>query len=366
MKTLHIIDTNHMFVPYVHEFYFSQKKPGEPMEPGYRNPAPMFYGPMVPPTIGRQNHLGPKGNADPVWVRDFTTKFSRVPEPDAPLVTPYGAAKVIADFVNRVETDPAAELAFLIETQDQELATTRAEMAANGIASSALERTDEDNTAAVEVAQSDSTTTHYSPDPAFIAAMSRRIEWERYIYACGPVTRVSFALTQSGELGITYDGPHRRVAETVLAEKRAMKARWLERFGSLPEPTVLRDGQAFAAHYGKPVLALMTAKELAAHRASKKNGVEDIDPGRESFHAIEDPKPHRGLYSYDRCTTERCIEQHTGCRFDGSELFTLDLAAWTARQPTVGYGGPTGLLGLDLDSLVDDESDDDSFEDFGN
>jgi hypothetical protein len=262
------------------------------------------------------------GKADPIWDTAFTTKFSAKPKEDAPMVTPKGAAKVITEFLDRV-----AEINWLAETQHQELASTLSEMKANGIDGFSLSSAADEDMDTANIAENDVTRTHYGvttknaegetivADMGFVATLARRIEWERFIFACGPVHKARFAATKDGALGITYEGKDKD-PEAILAHKRSLKAAWLDRFGSLPSVEEIENSRARAAFYGKPVLAMMDEAQYEAHRKSRLFGDEDPDPMRVEFHAE-------------------------------------DLRGKDDR----GYAGPKGWLGLD-----DDETDDGYFE----
>lgn len=310
----------------------------------------MLYGPMVPPTIGPQNHRGAPGKADSTWGTRFTTKFSRKPAENAPLVTPKGAAKVITEFLSRVE-----ELQYLAATvccdyharggdSDEhrgpvsDLATIQSELQANGLGSISLDKTENDMEAA-NIAASHLNTTPYDPDPQFAAAMTRRIDWEKYISACGPMNRVRFTATATGTLGIEYRGPDQRDPTAKAEWYRLLKSR----FDPLPTLEQVEDGRAFCEHYGqKPILVLMNDVQRNEYRTSKHFGNEDPDPGRISFHA-ENPRTVTMVPDLDLSEEEAMMGDFI--------LITADLPGGIEN---IGYAGPHGLLGLD-DDEVDDE-----------
>jgi hypothetical protein len=257
------------------------------------------------------------GKADPVWDAQFTTKFSSKPKEDAPLVTPKGAARVVTQFLDR-----AAEISYLASTQHLELATTRSELAANGISSTSLSSPDNEDMDAANIAQSHLRMVPVDPDPAYIATMSRRIEWERFIFACGPVERVRFTKTKEGTLGIVYDGPSRD-PEHILSMKRHLKYSTIEKAGRLPTVEEIEDAEAFLDYYKKPFFAHATQAEIDADFSSRHGFVaEDPDPGREVFHADY----------IAPCNHPNCVD--------------------------VGYSGPRGALGIDIDAIPDDAGDD--------
>jgi hypothetical protein len=249
------------------------------------------------------------GAADPVWDGQFTTKFSRKPEADAPPVAPKGHQPVLDRFLDR-----AAEIEFLARTQHLELATTRAEMAANGIPSFSLSSSTEEDHEAANIAESHLRIVPLDPDPAYISTMSRRIEWERFMFACGPVHRVRFATTKDNVLGIVYDGPSKD-PDFILRMKRSLKSATLERIGRLPTVEEAQNAEAFLAYYPTPFFAVASDTEIDTYHAS-----------RHGWETNEDPDPLR-------------VEFHAE-----------DLRGKNNRN----YAGPHGSLGLD-----DDEDDDD-------
>lgn len=335
-------------------------------------------GPSIPLSIrgARQRLDAHIGRADPTWVTAFTTKFSRKPAEDAPLVTPHGAAKVIQSFLDRVE-----ELRWMEETQHQELPTTLAEFKANGISAFSLTEALEEDMDSANIAEAHLSIVPLSPDPAYASAMQRRIEWEQYIWACGAVHKTRFIVRSAkptcprcGTIGwfvltdmidhcqwclfdgkpipspvtedtvmIVYDGPDSKNAEKRAAHRKTFKDAWLAHFGTLPTVEELTNDLAFVQFYGKPVLASMTAEEFATHRQSRLyGGNEDPDPLRAAFESPTAPDPE----AYDfRIASER-------------DEYTEERARWrkeTEAQSNlgVGYAGPSGMLGIDDDN--DDE-----------
>lgn len=314
-------------------------------------------GPMVPPTISNPRKPEGGGKADPVWVTAFTTKFQRNKvAPDAPLATPKGAARVIQSFLDR-----ASEIAYLAESQHQELATTLSEMKANGIDGFSLSTSSVDDMESANLAETHLRKTPYAVfipgkgdeddrygDMVYVANMARRIEWERFIFGCGPINRVAFTRMRDGTLGIAYEGKERD-PEVILQYKRAMKARWLDSHDSLPYIEDIEHAKAHNAHLGKVVLAMMNNAERDEYLASKMYGTEDIDPGRIVFHADPDPKPQRDQYSFGD-DHSHCHPHHNGCEMEGWEMYNADVDLWSTRQTDRGYAGPSGLLGLDEDA----------------
>jgi hypothetical protein len=237
--------------------------------------------------------------------------------------------------ISQIAADEAAELRWLIDTQHLELATIRQTLLANGVGSVALDRTPESEQADIDIAEGDVATTHYSPDPQFSSAMRNRIEYEKYLWACGPVHRTVFTVTRSGELGIEYLGSSRDL-ELVAKERRALKAA----FDPLPSVEEVEEGRRFSAHYhGKAVLARMTDAEYAQHQSSRRYGAEDPDPFRVRLHAdnmrlrVLELDPDDAVYD----AAGRLVKAPEA-------LLTTDLPGGIVD---VGYAGPTGLLGLD-------------------
>lgn len=301
-------------------------------------------GPSLPLSIrhARARANEHTGKGDPVWSTKFTTKFSRKPTTDAPLVTPMGAAKVITEFLDRV-----AEIAYLEATQHYELATTRAELTANGLASFSLSESTEEDMEAANLAESHLRTIPMDPDPIYIATMSRRIEWEQYIWKCGPVHKTKFVIAgpKDGQfVGIMYEGPDSKDAAKRDAHRKAFKASWIANHDIIPSVDDLADGIAFCEYYGKPVLAMMTEAEYKEHHDSKRFGAqnEDRDPERTAFN---DPTPPPNPEDYDMDSSEE------------RDQYKEDLAEWEAQNTAVGYAGPKGFLGLTLDDDGDDVED---------
>lgn len=290
-------------------------------------------GPSLPVSIrgARLRATEHAGKADPIWDTAFDTKFPRnKPQEDAPFVTPKGALNVIRNFLDRVE-----EINWLASTQHQELATTMAEMRANGVASASLTDTEGDLEAA-NIAASHLNQTPYAPDAVYAANMQRRIDWERFVWACGPVHRARFVATRDKTLGIAYEGAAKD-ADFILTMKRALKNAWLDRFEALPDLHTVEQAHEYASYYGKIVLARMTEAQLAEHRASRMFGNEDPDPGRIEFHALN---PRTAVFVPDED--------------DRDEFGTLMGALITDDLPggivDIGYAGPKGFLGLDEDA----------------
>jgi hypothetical protein len=177
-------------------------------------------------------------------------------------------------------------------------------------------------------------------DPTFAALMARRIEWEQYIFASGPIHTARFSRTEQGGLGIDYVGAKKfATPEATTATRKALKNAWLDRVGPLPTPEEVEDRRAFCAFYGnKPVLAHMSESERDTDSRSRMFGAEDPDPERIAFHA-ENPRTAKWTECFDR-----------EGNFDG--MITDDLPGGIID---VGYAGPSGLLGLD------DEDDDEDF-----
>jgi hypothetical protein len=264
-------------------------------------------GPSLPISIrhySRSTITG--GRADKIWDIEHTTKFSRKPKPDAPLVTPHGTVPPFEAFLARaakVVADREDEIRWLTETQDLELATTRAEMAANGIPAISL-----DNETAPEISDNDLAAAPYTYDPV----LDRRIDWERFLFACGPVHRVFFTETKDHTIGIAYDGPAKKDPDFTLALRRHCKAKWLETHDRLPTLDELADANAFLSYYKKPILALTDPNDLYLNRIYGDPNA-DTDPHREAYHAdLIQP-----------CSHESCHKH--------------------------GYAGPVGSIGLDME-----------------
>lgn len=336
-------------------------------------------GPLVPPGLLYHRPEPSGGRADPIWDTAFSTKrvYDTPIEEDPPLLVPKGtqARALHSFFVRAGEYDRLAEIKFLADTQHQELATTLQEMKANGMNGYTLSSTpdgmDAANIAEGEVAPTltEEEAKNVPPicNPRFVNAMQRRIDWERWVvYGQGPLTTLSFVKTPQGTLGIVYNGPEKDV-NIITSLKREFARQTVARLGALPDPDDILDAKRFAAHYRKPVLALMTDGQWQEHQNSKKFGTEDHDPFRVEFHGDLDPKPQRDQYSWDPCSCPMKIVdntpiiEHFGCVTHGWDDYNEDIAIWERRQTDRGYGGPSGMLGLDDAAPVDDDDYDSLF-----
>lgn len=310
------------------------------------------------------------GGADPTWVTRFTTKFSKQPDPEQPLVTPKGHVTPLAAFSDRV-----AELAWLVDTQHQELATTRQTMLANQISHVAFDH----DPAAVEGARTRARATGEVPfavvrlpdelvtDPEtgdvvavpryagvqYIAALQRRIEWEQFRSLCGPLTRTRFT-DNDGVLGIVAL-KRGATKDERLALMRDHKHRWLAKHPDLPDVSIVELAEALK---GTKVIDRMgdeTREAYERDRAEEREHLPyktDDDPGRVWFHTDEDPRPFRALYPFGDCRNCTFSEDpdeppvHRGCKALGDALFAEFTERWKHRQTDVGYAGPHGSLGV--------------------
>lgn len=332
--------------PLVPEFAFSPRRECQALRGlALARPRPQpWIGPMVPPMISSPRRPGPKGKADAIWDTDFDLKFKVTPVPDdAPLLTPKGSQRVIADFVSR-----ATELQYLTDTQHQELAITQALMAANGMPGVNLDTLDPEKNG-FDLSESDTDQTAYAvartlPDGTvaympmdWARRMQRRIDQEKFFWRLGPLHKAAFCDTK-GDLGIAYAGPSRDPA-FILTMKRRLKTVWLDRNPSLPSVGEVVNSRAYAGYYRRTVLALMSDAELAEHTASKRFGTEDPDPGRVSYHA-ENPRTCRMVLDPDISDAE------IADGWAGRLYVTDDLPGGII---TPGYAGPLQSLGLDDD-----------------
>jgi len=287
-------------------------------------------GPSLPVSIrnARLRANEHEGKADPTWGTKFTTKFSKKPPENAEPVVPMGAAKVVHDFLDRV-----AEIDYLISTQHRELATTRQEMSANGIRSFSIQSLATEEGAVFDVSESELDRVEAALDPVYMTRLGRRIDWEKFIYACGPVHRARFERTKDNTLGIAYDGPSKD-ADFILALKRALKYGWIERFGALPTVQDVEQGRVFANWYKQVVRAYMTDAQMLEDKASRMFGTEEPDEYRVAFHA-ENPRTARLVWDEE-----------------SESMITDDLPGGI---DDVGYAGPAGMLGIDEDALASND-----------
>jgi len=352
-------------------FAFSPKVKREPVETAVSTPRPPRpEGPIKPAGLKGENPVirTPEGagKADPVWGTAFTTKFSKKPKAEtAELRTPKGALKVIAEFESRV-----AELDYLMRTQHQDLPSTQRMLRANGIggfsitSAEAVEDvpTPDELEDAADAAEAHLGMTPYAVrladgtygDLVYIRTMSDRIEWEKFRTSCSKLTRARFMKMRDGTLGIDAAG-ERLDPETELALRKKVKAAWLAEHDALPTPQDIAD--AVIRIKGTKVQHRMTDAEFALHeRSTLFGGDEDLDPIRVSFHADNDPEPRRTEFAEGECVLcDIAKDDHYDCDEVGKADFTEAHDAWVERELVkgrVGYGGPSGWLGTDVDDVV--------------
>lgn len=287
------------------------------------------------------------GKADPIWGTAFTTKFSA--KPKSQFVQPIGT---IGAFSARAdELTPEEEIKFLESTQHLELASTLDVFRANSVSASSLDSETADPD--LFVAQPFDGTAPPLLSAEHIAAMSRRIEWERY-RTCNGTNKhnwhqLTWQVTPQG-LAIKYQGPEKN-ADRILGMKRSFKYDWIDRFGSIPSAEDITNSRLRAEFYGGTLVQL-DEHAKREYDMSRKFGTEDKDPHRDAF--VQDeigPRPVRADYD-----TDDMYHLREALCPDGPERlcneFYHDLSSWQATTDAVGvgYAGPSGLLGIDEDA----------------
>jgi hypothetical protein len=141
-------------------------------------------------------------------------------------------------FLKRMD-DYEAEWKAIAATQDMELPTVGQELAATGISSISLvsNNDDDEDDAIPEIADTEERTGYVRGDPiidhdarrygtaymtAELAPLVRRIEWERYIHACGPAQRVYLVIRDDETLGVGTDS-HTLTKEDLIPLARKLK-----------------------------------------------------------------------------------------------------------------------------------------------
>lgn len=293
------------------------------------------------------------GKADPIWDTAFQPKLGRNPQGELKkpvqdkFVVPKGHVEAFDRYLERAgQLTPQQEWEWIDSTCHSDIATTIDEFRANGIASVALDtENDEEPTPITEGDKVDGIV--YTPSAQHIAAMSRRIFWERYRTCndnnvAGYKERVFWSVTKDNTIGVEYQGPERN-AMRILDKKREFKYRWIAQFGDMPSLDEIKAiPQTLFDTHGKPAMARLTESQKRELQTSLKFGTEDPDPYRLGFHAVDDPKPVFADYDDDEI-----------------DAYVEEVEAWTKRESLRaaannrpdGYAGPSGMLGLDEDPI---------------
>lgn len=262
-------------------------------------------GPMVPPTISAPRPKGKKrllSQDEENWL-NLKPKFEAPVEPK--LVAPHGTTK---PFVPESFARREAEYAWLIATQSQDLPSLAQEFRANGLTAFSLssspsdENDDEmsgDNIAepvertgfvAGERPKADPQVEHDARrygtppllDPETMAALVRRIEWEKTVVYSSQSTRIYAATTEDGRRTLRCND-RRWTKDDLVAYAAPMKDLLADR-----DMADVENARARANHFGKLVWSLMTPAQQAAwrersHEVRNYLDIADDNRARESW-----------------------------------------------------------------------------------
>jgi hypothetical protein len=346
-------------------------------------------GPAMPARIRRTTEARKHhGLADPVWDVQFSLKFSADPSDRAPLTEPEGSIPALTTFLAKAEelehyestqccpAHARGDLRVDHSSAPKDIATTIDVFRKNAIPVMSLnyQPREDPKVRALKADRGEplpafirlpdrviedraTGMTYTEPrfgDAKYIAAMERRIGWERWRSQNGPLLTATFGRLRSGQLSIEALGKDHD-DEAKLTARRALKAAWLAAFGSLP---TVAEWQALVEQAkGKRAIAHLTEEERYRWERRAIDDPEDADPGRVGFHADPDPAPTRDQYPFgDHRFCEltpaylNIPDVHRGCTDDGWDLYNADLAVWqhaATERGDIGYAGPHGGLGID-------------------
>jgi hypothetical protein len=192
------------------------------------------------------------------WL-NLKPKFSAPVEPE--LKAPHGTAK---PFVPESFAKREAEYAWLVATQNFELPSLAQEFKANGLdafsLSSSPEGEDDDEMTSANLAEKHLGFVPYDPDPETVAALMRRIAWEKTVVYSSQAVRIYAASTEDGRRTLRCNDK-RWTKDDVLAYAQRMRDILGER--DIADVENARDR---AAHYRALVWSLMSPAEQASWR----------------------------------------------------------------------------------------------------
>lgn len=217
-------------------------------------------GPYCQPRPKRPAGVKRTLNADEENWLNLKPKFEAPVEPK--LVAPHGTTK---PFVPESFARREAEYAWLIATQGQELASLPQEFAANGLSAFSLSSSpdgenDDDSLEAANLAEKHLGFVPYDPDPETVAALVRRIEWEKTVVYSSQSTRIYAATTEDGRRTLRCND-RRWTKDDLVAYAAPMKDLLADR-----DMADVENARARANHFGKLVWSLMTPAEQTAWR----------------------------------------------------------------------------------------------------
>lgn len=257
--------------PKLPEFAFSPRKGTRPPR-AQRMPVAPIYGPPVPPGLyapaprpkGEKQELRPSEEA---W-RQGRSAFPNAELPPDHKLPPAGTAPsldAMGKFLNRVaEINAIASIvccdyhakggtSHRHSAEPMELTKVSDELAALGLGSISLssdDDSDDDSTADAYIGGPEHSACRYGTGylTAELAPMVRRIEWERFVWGCGPMTRVQMVVVDGQLAAIDPD-----VKGTPSPELRSGWARTAARAYKVmgkPDLATLDNNQARARFYG--------------------------------------------------------------------------------------------------------------------
>lgn len=242
---------------------------GAVYHPTKRNPAAPKPTPLIQSTPRPTVMTG--GRADPTWDRDLQPKLT-APIPSEGLVTPHGTAKplgALGTFLSRVD-----EINAIARTQNYELPSLAAEMRANGFEAISLSSSNaDDDMEAANLADLHLNMTPFAPDREELAPLLRRIEWEKYIFGCSPVTKYYLKPKKDGR--VTLACTDKRVTPD---EIRAQAPRFRKADGEFPTADEVQNARAWADHYKQVVLAQLTPAQFEAYKYKQQPWLDYVDP----------------------------------------------------------------------------------------
>ena len=204
-----------------------------------------WQGPMVPPSISNPRSPGAKravSASEESWLQMKPIFSSPVKDHERPPVGTAPTLEGLGAFLNRV-----TEIEAIANTQFLELPTVSQELAQTGIGSFSISSSSDEDDESFDVSDTDLERNACRYGTAYLtqelAPIVRRIEWERYVFHCGPSQRVALAVV-NGALSAVSESKALSPEEVASLGKRI----WLA--AGKPDAATLLNDQARAAHYG--------------------------------------------------------------------------------------------------------------------
>lgn len=230
--------------PELPEFAFSPAGERVPMPAGYRSGIAPHEGPMAPAKPRAKGEKRTVSPAEEGWLNMRTLFDTPVREHSRPPVGTAPTLEGLGHFLARVD-----EINAIAATQAMELPTVGQELAQTGISSFSISSSfdDESDDASAEVSDADLERNACRYGTAYVAAelapLVRRIEWEQFIYRCGPAQRVTLTVVD-GRISAMSESKTLAPEEVAAWGKRI----WLAM--GKPDADTLANSIAYARHYG--------------------------------------------------------------------------------------------------------------------